>query len=148
MIALIQRVTEARVTVDQRPIGQIGPGILALLGVVRDDCEADAEQLIERLLNYRIFNDARGRMNFSLVDTRGALLLVPQFTLTAHTSKGLRPGFDPAAPPERAKALFDHAADAARTRLGDRRQLGRFGAEMQVALVNSGPVTFWLESSP
>ena len=148
MIALIQRVTEARVTVNQTVIGEIGPGILALLGVVKGDRPAQAKSLIQRLLNYRIFEDTEGRMNLSLLQTKGALLLVPQFTLAANTQKGLRPGFDRAAPPTEARVLFDSAAEFARGELTEQLQLGQFGADMQVSLNNDGPVTFWLESTP
>ena len=146
MIALIQRVTEARVTVDQAVISEIGPGILALLGVVKGDTEEQARSLIQRLLNYRVFEDSTGRMNHSLLQTQGALLLVPQFTLAANTHKGLRPGFDPAAPPAQAQALFEASAKIAHAEIAEKLKLGQFGADMKVSLVNDGPVTFWLES--
>lgn len=145
MIALIQRVSEARVRVDGRTVGEIGPGVLALIGVERDDAEPQAARLLERLLGYRIFADEAGRMNRSLADTGGGLLLVPQFTLAADTRKGTRAGFSTAAEPERARALFGvllQQARAAHARVA----CGEFGAEMQVSLTNEGPVTFWLQS--
>lgn len=145
MIALIQRVTEAAVRVEGRVVGEIGPGLLALVAVTAEDTEAQAERLLERLLGYRVFPDAEGRMNLSLEDTRGGLLLVPQFTLAADTNKGMRPSFGPAAPPARGQALFEHLLDRAR----DRHRpvaTGVFGAHMAVSLVNDGPVTFWLEA--
>ncbi|HET9473671.1 MAG TPA: D-aminoacyl-tRNA deacylase [Steroidobacteraceae bacterium] len=144
MIALIQRVSEARVTVEQRTVGSIGRGILALIGVQRDDQPSHAERLLERVLGYRIFEDDAGRMNLSLADTGGGLLLVPQFTLAADTHKGTRAGFSRAAQPEVARALFDALVGLARGRHADV-AAGEFGAHMCVALVNDGPVTFWLE---
>lgn len=144
MIGLLQRVTEAAVSVDGAEIARIGRGLLVLVAVERDDDEATAERLLERLLNYRVFADAEGRMNLSVSDTAGALLLVPQFTLAADTGKGLRPGFSRAAPPDAGERLFGHLARRARTRL-PATQAGRFGAHMQVSLVNDGPVTFWLQ---
>jgi D-tyrosyl-tRNA(Tyr) deacylase len=145
MIALIQRVTHAKVEVGGQAVGEIGPGLLALVGVRPDDDEASAARLLERLLTYRVFGDEQGRMNRSLVDTGGGLLLVPQFTLAADTRRGTRPGFSTAAPPARAEALFDGLVAAAQAR-HPRVATGRFGADMQVALLNDGPVTFWLES--
>ena len=144
MIALIQRVSEARVTVEQRTVGSIGRGILALIGVQRDDAAAHAERLLERVLGYRIFEDQAGRMNLSLTDIGGGLLLVPQFTLAADTHKGTRAGFSGAAAPDIARTLFEQLAALARQRHADV-ATGEFGAHMQVALVNDGPVTFWLE---
>ena len=143
MIALIQRVTGARVVVEGRTVGEIGPGLLALIGVQKEDGEANVVRLAERLLVYRVFPDAAGRMNLSLSDTGGGLLLVPQFTLAADTRKGTRPSFSSAAPPERAKALFDALFAEARRRHG-KVETGEFGAEMSVTLTNHGPVTFWL----
>ena len=143
MIALIQRVTGARVVVEGRTVGEIGPGLLALIGVQKEDGEANVVRLAERLLVYRVFPDAAGRMNLSLSDTGGGLLLVPQFTLAADTHKGTRPSFSSAAPPERAKALFDALFAEARRRHG-KVETGEFGAEMSVTLTNHGPVTFWL----
>lgn len=145
MIALIQRVTEARVEVDGNVVGAIGRGILALVGVERGDSEAQAGRLVERVLGYRIFPDADGKMNLSLVDIRGELLAVPQFTLVADTKKGTRPGFSTAASPEDGRRLFDVFVGMAvqKTRV----ETGRFGADMKVSLVNDGPVTFWLQTS-
>ncbi len=145
MIALIQRVTRARVQVGDETVGEIGPGLLALVGVRPDDDAASGARLLERVLTYRVFGDAADRMNRSLADTGGALLLVPQFTLAADTRRGTRPGFSTAAPPAQAEALFDGLAAAARTR-HPQVATGRFGAAMQISLVNDGPVTFWLES--
>jgi D-tyrosyl-tRNA(Tyr) deacylase len=147
LIALIQRVAEARVRIAGETAGEIGRGVLALIGVERGDGEREATRLAERVLGYRIFPDAEGKMNRSLADIGGGLLLVPQFTLAADTRSGTRPGFSTAAAPEEGRRLFDvllnlcrekHAAVAT----------GRFGADMQVSLVNDGPVTFWLQASP
>jgi D-aminoacyl-tRNA deacylase len=145
LIALIQRVTQAAVTVDAREVGRIGRGALALIGVQRGDDSAGAARLLERVLAYRIFEDDDGRMNRSLTDISGGLLLVPQFTLAADTRKGTRAGFSGAEQPERAKALFEELVSMARTR-HSQVATGSFGAHMRVALVNDGPVTFWLES--
>jgi len=145
MIALIQRVTEASVHVDGEIVGRIGGGLLALIGVERDDAEDHVARLTERVLTYRVFADDAGRMNRSLLDTSGGLLLVPQFTLAADTRKGTRASFSSAAPPERARELFEHMVDLARTRCADV-QTGVFGADMAVALVNHGPVTFRLDA--
>ena len=146
MIALIQRVAEAGVAVEGETVGAIGPGILALVGVERDDGEAQADRLAERVLGYRIFPDEQGRMNRSLVETGGALLAVPQFTLVADTGKGTRPSFSSGASPQEGKRLFDRFVEAARRQA--RVETGRFGAEMRVSLVNDGPVTFWLQAKP
>ena len=148
MIALLQRVTEARVEVDHQVVGRIGPGLLVLLAVEPRDDGPTAKRMIDRLLRYRIFDDSAGRMNLSVLDTGGGVLLVPQFTLAADTSKGLRPSFTSAAPPEEGRALFDCAVAHARAALGDRLATGRFGAHMQVSLVNDGPVTFRLHTGP
>lgn len=145
MIALIQRVREARVDVAGETVGAIGPGILALVAVVPDDTEARAARLLERILGYRIFGDEAGRMNRSLRDVGGGLLLVSQFTLAADTASGTRPGFSTAASPELGLRLFKHLVGLARV-AHPQVATGRFGADMQVALVNDGPVTFWLES--
>lgn len=145
MIALIQRVREARVDVAGETVGAIGRGILALVAVVPDDTEARAARLLERVLGYRIFGDEAGRMNRSLRDVGGGLLLVSQFTLAADTSSGTRPGFSTAAPPELGRRLYEHLVGLARAAHPEV-ATGRFGAEMQVSLVNDGPVTFWLES--
>lgn len=145
MIALLQRVTHARVTVLGQTVGQIGPGLLALIGVQAADDSATASRLAERILNYRIFADPDGRMNLNLKDTKGELLLVPQFTLAADTRKGNRPSFSTAAAPEDARRLFD-ALVATAAALHPRVATGRFGAEMRVALENDGPVTFWVDA--
>lgn len=144
MIALIQRVTEARVEVAGAVVGAIGPGLLALVAVQPGDGEAQVERMLERLLGYRVFADAQGRMNRSLAETGGGLLLVSQFTLAADTDKGMRPGFSRAAPPELAQALFERLLARARER-HPQVETGQFGAHMKVALVNDGPVTFRLE---
>ena len=145
MIALIQRVAEARVVVDGKTVGEIGRGILALVGVERGDTEIQAERLVERVLGYRIFPDAEGRMNLSLLDIQGELLAVPQFTLAADTKKGTRPGFSTAASPEDGKRLFESFCGKAVQKTSVK--TGRFGADMKVSLVNDGPVTFWLQTS-
>ncbi len=146
MIALIQRVTEARVEVDGQVVGAIGRGILALVGVERGDGEAQAERLAERVLGYRIFPDADGKMNLSLLDIGGELLAVPQFTLAADTDKGTRAGFSRAAPPEEGRRLFERFVFLA-SQKNSNVKTGRFSADMQVSLVNDGPVTFWLQTS-
>lgn len=143
MISVIQRVLEARVTVEGRTVGEIGPGLLALVAVERGDQPANAARMVERLLGYRVFADADGRMNRSLADTGGGLLLVSQFTLAADTAKGTRASFTPAAPPEEAERLFNEVVALARSR-HDVVATGEFGAEMTVSLVNHGPVTFRL----
>lgn len=145
MIALIQRVTEARVVVGGEVVGAIGRGLLAFVAVEPGDTEARAERLLERVLGYRVFPDAQGRMNLGLTDVGGGLLLVPQFTLAADTRKGMRPSFSSAAPPEEGRRLFDHLVERARA-VHAPVATGHFGADMQVALVNDGPVTFWLTS--
>ncbi|MGD8742990.1 MAG: D-aminoacyl-tRNA deacylase [Granulosicoccaceae bacterium] len=145
MIGLLQRVTQAKVEVDGETIGEIGPGLLVLVGVARADSEAQADRLLERLLGYRVFEDDEGRMNRSLTDVKGGLLLVPQFTLTADTGRGTRPSFTPAAAPEDGERLFSYLLERARAVYG-KVASGRFGADMQVALTNDGPVTFWLET--
>jgi D-tyrosyl-tRNA(Tyr) deacylase len=144
MIALIQRVTGARVEVGGEVIGSIDRGILALIGVQKGDSESRATRLLERVLGYRIFPDEEGRMNRSLAQIGGGLLLVPQFTLAADTHKGTRPGFSSAAPPDEGARLFDLFVERAREAHAAV-ETGRFGADMQVHLVNDGPVTFWLE---
>ena len=145
MITLIQRVTQAEVRVAGECIGAIGPGILALVGITPGDGPAEASRLLQRILGYRIFADAQGRMNLDLRQRGGGLLLVPQFTLAADTRKGLRPGFSTAAPPSQAQPLFE-ALVAEAQRLHPQVACGRFGADMQVGLVNDGPVTFLLHS--
>jgi len=144
VIGLIQRVARASVSIGERRVGQIGRGTLALIGVRRGDDRAAADRLLERLMSYRIFPDAEGRMNLSLQAVGGGLLLVPQFTLAADTHKGTRAGFSPAAPPEEAGVLFAYLLERARSAHSPV-AAGEFGAEMQVELVNDGPVTFWLE---
>ncbi|RPJ47116.1 MAG: D-tyrosyl-tRNA(Tyr) deacylase [Betaproteobacteria bacterium] len=144
MIALLQRVSAARVVVDGATAGAIGQGLLVLLGVEAADTNVEADRLVERILNYRVFADAAGKMNLSLREVRGGLLLVPQFTLAADTHKGLRPSFSTAASPERGRTLFDYAvAQAQRVHVPVAQ--GVFGAAMQVMLTNDGPVTFWLQ---
>ena len=143
MIALIQRVLEARVTVAGQTVGEIGPGLLALLAVEKGDAPANAARMVERLLGYRVFSDAEGRMNLSLSYTAGELLLVSQFTLAADTAKGMRPSFTPAATPEDAERLFNEVVALAK-RCHPKVATGVFGAEMSVSLINHGPVTFRL----
>lgn len=145
MIGLLQRVTSAAVVIDGETAASIGSGLLVLVGVQKEDDEARAERLLERLLTYRVFNDEEGRMNLSLRDTGGELLLVPQFTLTAETRKGTRAGFSSAAEPEAAGKLFEYLVGHAETAWPGT-QAGQFGADMKVSLTNDGPVTFWLES--
>lgn len=145
MIGLIQRVSAASVTVDGETVGEIGRGLLVLVAVHRDDSERDIARLAERILTYRVFPDAEGRMNRSLVDEELALLLVPQFTLAADTKKGTRASFTKAAAPEKGASYFDQLVALCRERL-DAVESGQFGANMQVSLTNDGPVTFWLES--
>lgn len=147
VIGLLQRVTAAAVNVAGEEVGAIGPGLLVLVGIQRGDTHAQAERLLERLLDYRVFADADGRMNLSLRDIKGGLLLVPQFTLAADTRKGTRASFTPAADPESGRHLFDSLCTLARSRWSPV-ACGRFGTDMQVQLVNDGPVTFWLEASP
>ena len=145
MIGLLQRVNEARVQVAGETVGAIGRGLLVLVGVQKGDDEARTRRLLERILSYRVFPDDAGRMNRSLSDLQGGLLLVPQFTLAADTKKGTRASFTSAAPPEEGRRLFDHLVELSRA-AHRHVQTGRFGADMQVSLVNDGPVTFWLES--
>ena len=133
--------------VSARVVGAIGPGLLVFLAVEPSDGTAEADRMVERLAAYRVFPDTADRMNLSLTDTGGELLLVPQFTLAADTRSGLRPSFATAAPPELGRSLFDHALALARRRLPGRVASGQFGAHMQVSLTNDGPVTFWLRIS-
>ena len=147
MIGLLQRVTHASVVVAGETIAAIDNGLLVLAGVERGDSEAQAMRLAERLLNYRVFSDPDGKMNLSLRDTNGGLLLVPQFTLAADTTRGNRPGFSTAAEPERGQQLFDHLVATARS-LHENVQTGQFGADMQVSLCNDGPVTIHLRVKP
>jgi D-tyrosyl-tRNA(Tyr) deacylase len=146
LIALLQRVTHAWVEVDSRRIAEISTGLLVLLGVEQYDSEAQADRLLERVLGYRVFADRQGRMNLSLSDIGGGLLLVPQFTLAADTNKGRRPSFTTAATPAEGQRMFEYFLIRAQERFGAV-QSGQFGADMQVGLVNDGPVTFWLQVS-
>jgi D-tyrosyl-tRNA(Tyr) deacylase len=146
MIALLQRVTEAFVEVEEGRIGAIDAGLLALVCAERNDTEREAERLLERILNYRVFADANGKMNLSLREIRGGLLLVPQFTLAADTRKGTRPSFTPAAAAELGGRLFGHFLARARASHAPVAG-GRFGAHMRVGLINDGPVTIWLQVS-
>ncbi len=147
MIALLQRVSAARVVVEGETLGNIGTGLLVFLGVERGDSEAQAERLLERVLGYRVFPDCNGRMNLSLTDITGDLLVVSQFTLAADTKKGMRPSFTPAADPAEGERLYDLFCRRARERHG-KLATGRFGADMKVQLVNDGPVTFLLHTPP
>jgi len=147
VIGLLQRVDRASVEVDGGEIARIGKGILVLVGVERGDDEATADRLLERLVSYRVFADMEGRMNLSVIDAGGSLLLVPQFTLAADTTKGLRPGFSRASAPGDAERLFGYMAKRAEKRLPGA-QSGRFGAHMRVSLINDGPVTFWIRVPP
>jgi D-tyrosyl-tRNA(Tyr) deacylase len=145
MIGLLQRVLDAHVDIDAERVASIGAGLLVLVGVRPTDDAASALRLVDRLLQYRVFGDEHGKMNLSLGQIQGDLLLVPQFTLAAETNKGLRPGFSTAAPPAQGRQLFDLLVQAARARHA-RVETGVFGAHMRVSLTNDGPVTFWLES--
>jgi D-tyrosyl-tRNA(Tyr) deacylase len=147
MIGLLQRVSEASVTVDGDVTGAIGRGLLVLVCAEKGDTEREAEALLAKLLTYRVFSDDAGKMNRSVTDVAGGLLLVPQFTLAADTRSGTRPSFSPAAAPEDGRRLFDHVVRQARERHGIV-ETGRFGADMKVALINDGPVTFWLRIDP
>ena len=145
MKALLQRVTEARVEVDGDCVGRIGPGLLVLLGLDKGDDRVAADRLLDKLLAYRVFADEAGRMNCSVVDAAGGILLVSQFTLSADTRKGLRPSFSAALPPSEAEELYDYLLGQLRGRHGEV-AAGKFGVDMQVSLVNNGPVTFLLET--
>lgn len=145
MISMIQRVTEARVEVDDEVVGAIGAGLLALVAVEPGDGEAQTLRMLERLLGYRVFADEAGRMNLSLTDIGGGLLLVSQFTLAADTAKGMRPSFTSAAVPEQGRIWFERLVELARA-AHPKVQSGRFGANMRVYLANDGPVTFWLQA--
>lgn len=145
MLALLQRVKHARVEVGGVVVGSIGPGLLVFLGVERDDTQAEADRLLRKLLAYRVFSDADGKMNLSVQDAGGGLLLVSQFTLAADTGKGLRPSFSSAKPPTEAEQLYEYVLQQARLSHSPV-AAGRFGADMQVALVNDGPVTFLLRA--
>lgn len=147
MIALLQRVSEAAVHVRGRETGRIGRGILVFVAAEKGDRPKGAKRLIQRILGYRVFNDESGRMNRSVADTGGGVLLVPQFTLAADTHKGTRASFTPAAPPDEGEYLFNQAVKIAREN-HDEVATGEFGADMQVSLINDGPVTFWLAVPP
>ncbi len=144
MIALLQRVTQASVSVDNVVIGTIGQGLCVLVGVQPHDTESSSQKLVDKLLGYRVFSDADGRMNLDVIQAGAGVLLVPQFTLAADTTQGRRPGFSTAAKPALAEALFSDFCDRAAKQI-DNVQTGSFGADMQVSLTNDGPVTFWLE---
>ncbi len=146
MIALLQRVSHAQVVVDDKRVAEIQQGLLVLLGVEKADQSHDADKLLDRVLNYRIFSDDNDKMNLSLRDINGGLLLVPQFTLSADTRKGSRPSFTPAAPPAQANELFEYLVSKAKV-LHANTAAGHFGADMQVSLTNDGPVTFWLQTT-
>ncbi len=143
MIGFLQRVSQARVDIHGVTTASIGPGLMVLVGIQQADTTADAERLVQRLLNYRVFPDAQGRMNLSLLDTAGELLLVPQFTLAADTRKGNRPSFTSAAEPSVARSLYAQLVQLAKQQLPGTAS-GSFGADMQVSLTNEGPVSFWL----
>jgi len=147
VIGLLQRVSSARVVVGGETVGEIGQGLMVLVGVERGDAEAQADRLLERLLGYRVFTDSDRRMNLSVRDISGGLLLVPQFTLPADTRKGMRPSFTPAAPPDVGQRLFGYLLECARAQ-HEVVASGCFGANMQVSLTNEGPVTFWLQVPP
>jgi D-tyrosyl-tRNA(Tyr) deacylase len=146
MLSLIQRVTSAAVAVDGETLGAIGPGLLALVGVEPGDGDAQVARMVRRLLGYRVFADDQGRMNRSLADTAGGLLLVSQFTLAADTRSGMRPSFTRAAPPEQGRRWFERLVELARAAHAPGVETGRFGAHMVVRLVNDGPVTFLLRA--
>ncbi|MGL4979392.1 MAG: D-aminoacyl-tRNA deacylase [Plesiomonas sp.] len=143
MIGLIQRVREARVEVDGQVVGEIGHGLLILLGVEKEDDEARARRLVDRVLGYRIFDDADGKMNLNVQQAGGSVLVVSQFTLAADTQKGMRPSFSSAASPQQAEALYDYFSACCREKINTAQ--GQFAADMQVSLQNDGPVTFWLQ---
>lgn len=147
MIALLQRVGQASVLVDGAQVGAIGPGLMVLVCAEKGDSEKEADALLAKLLAYRVFADAAGKMNLSVTDVAGGLLLVPQFTLAADTNSGTRPSFTPAAAPADARRLFDHIVGQARAR-HEVVATGQFGADMKVSLTNDGPVTFWLQVGP
>jgi D-tyrosyl-tRNA(Tyr) deacylase len=147
MIALLQRVSKASVEVDGNTIGAINQGLMVLLCAERGDTPAQADALLTKLLAYRVFSDDAGKMNRSVKDVQGGVLLVPQFTLAADTNSGTRPSFTPAAPPDIGKQLFDYFVAQANSKHA-KVATGQFGADMQVSLTNDGPVTFWLQTKP
>ncbi|MGB1799876.1 MAG: D-aminoacyl-tRNA deacylase [Gammaproteobacteria bacterium] len=144
MIGLLQRVTQASVNIDNTTVASINTGLLVLIGIEKNDAESNAEKLFDKIINYRVFSDSEDKMNLSLNDTKGGLILVPQFTLAADTQKGLRPSFSNAAAPSQAKPLFDYLIEHARKQYNSLGS-GVFGADMKVSLTNDGPVTFWLQ---
>jgi len=146
VIGLLQRVTQARVDVEEQTIGQIKQGLLILLGIEKGDSKAQADRLLQRLLTYRVFDDSQGKMNLSLQQIQGELLIVPQFTLPADTNKGTRPSFAPSAPPQEAECLYDYFVAQAHQQ-HPVVATGQFAANMQLSLTNDGPVTFWLRTS-
>lgn len=146
VIALLQRVSKAAVVVSDDTIADIGPGLLAFIGIEKNDSESTAAALLNRILHYRMFADEAGKMNLDLLTTAGDLLMVPQFTLAANTKNGRRPGFEPAAAPQLAKERFEHLQTLTRERYPTA-QFGVFGADMAVSLINQGPVTFWLQEA-
>ncbi|MBL1322017.1 MAG: D-tyrosyl-tRNA(Tyr) deacylase [Methylophaga sp.] len=145
MIGLLQRVQHASVVIENTEIASIGQGLLVLIGIEREDTQIQADKLLKRLLGYRVFSDENDKMNLSLQDINGGLLLVPQFTLPADTQKGMRPSFTPAASPDLGLQLFTYFCEQAH-QLHTPIQSGQFGADMQVSLTNDGPVTFWLQT--
>ncbi|HXA47187.1 MAG TPA: D-aminoacyl-tRNA deacylase [Burkholderiaceae bacterium] len=147
MIALLQRVTQAKVEVDGATVGAINAGLMVLVCAERGDSEHEADALLSKLSTYRVFADDAGKMNRSVIDVAGGLLLVPQFTLAADTQSGTRPSFTPAATPDEGRRLFDYFVRQARARHAQV-ETGQFGANMQVSLTNDGPVTFWLQVKP
>jgi D-tyrosyl-tRNA(Tyr) deacylase len=147
MIGLLQRVSDAKVVVDGETVGAIGGGLMVLVCAERHDTEKEADALLAKLLSYRVFSDAAGKMNLSVSDVAGGLLLVPQFTLAADTKSGTRPSFTPAAAPEEGRRLFDYFVRQAQAKHAEV-ATGRFGADMKVSLTNDGPVTFWLQVNP
>jgi D-tyrosyl-tRNA(Tyr) deacylase len=147
VIALLQRASSASVTVDGAVIGEIGRGLMVLVCAERHDSEREADALLAKLLGYRVFADDAGKMNRSIADVEGGLLLVPQFTLAADTRSGTRPSFTPAAPPDEGRKLFGYFVERARQQ-HRKVETGRFGADMRVSLTNDGPVTFWLQVKP
>lgn len=147
MIALLQRALEAKVVVEGKTVGAIGSGLMVLLCAERNDTEKEADALLAKLLSYRVFADDAGKMNRSIADVQGGLLLVPQFTLAADTQSGTRPSFTPAAAPAEGRRLFDYFVEKARAK-HPVVETGEFGAHMQVSLTNDGPVTFWLQVKP
>ena len=144
MIALIQRVTEAKVVVDNKNIGEIQQGILAFIGIEKNEHDENVSRLVDKILSYRIFSDEEDKMNLSVQDIKGGLLLVPQFTLAADTQKGCRPSFSSAAPPEEGERLFNEFVKQAKNKY-QQIETGQFGADMKISLLNDGPVTFWLQ---